>query len=446
MQCIKYFVFGRKNINLLSKCIEYIVMKKINVHNPNNLPTIPFQKFEDLQGDLKTIDKNSLQKLKNSIKKYGIFVPKFVWKNDGYYYLIDGHQTKKALAELEKEGYEIPEIPYVEIKAKNKRDAAEKLLQINSRYGKINPDTEFFENFEIDESFLDEIEIPELDVEKLFSKEPVEINEDEIPEKVETRCKPGDLWLLERHRLLCGDATKREDVERLMDGEKADSLITDPPYGVDYSSKNEFLNRFDKGNCVQKPIKNDDVIEDYRCWFSKWLSNVKDFLNKYNTCYIFMSPQELHNLRLAFEDTNGHWSAYLVWVKNNHVLTQKDYDGKYEFIFYGWYGKHKFYGGFSTTVLEFDKPLKSELHPTMKPVSLLIKLISDGSPEGGIVLDLFGGSGSTLIACEQFNRICYMMEIDPHYCDVIIKRWENFTGEKAKLEGTFTGECKKKNR
>jgi len=145
-------------------------MKKINVHNPNNLPTIPFQRFEDLQGDLKTISKNSLQKLKNSIKKYGIFVPKFVWENNGYYYLIDGHQTKKALAELEKEGYEVPEIPYVKVEAKNKREAAEKLLQINSRYGKINPDTTFLEDFEIDFSFLDEIEIPELEIKQSEDK------------------------------------------------------------------------------------------------------------------------------------------------------------------------------------------------------------------------------------------------------------------------------------
>jgi len=137
---------------------------RIKVLNPNNLPTVDYRNLIDIQGDLKTIDRKALEKLKDSIKKHGIFVPKFVWKDEDKFYIIDGHQTKKALEELEKEGYEIPEIPYVEIEAKNKKDAAEKLLQINSRYGKINPATEFFEKYRLDSVVIDEIEIPELDL------------------------------------------------------------------------------------------------------------------------------------------------------------------------------------------------------------------------------------------------------------------------------------------
>ena len=146
-----------------------------------------------------------------------------------------------------------------------------------------------------------------------------------------------------------------------------------------------------------------------------------------------MSGQQLHNLRLAFDDCNIKWGDYLVWVKNNHVLGRKDYNAKHEFCVYGWKNHHKFYGDFSTTVLEFDKPLKNDLHPTMKPIELLAKLIKDGSQKDEIVYDAFLGSGSTLIAGEQTNRVCYGCEISPQYCDVIIKRWEKFTGQQAIL-------------
>lgn len=186
----------------------------------------------------------------------------------------------------------------------------------------------------------------------------------------------------------------------------------------------------DNGKRIQKDIENDN-INNYEEFFTKFLGNIIPHFNDYNTFYIFMSGKELHNLRLAVENNDCKCGDYLIWVKNNHVLGRKDYNSKHEFCLYGWYGKHKFYGDFSTTVLCFDKPLKNDLHPTMKPIELLAKLIKDGSPVGGNILDVFGGSGSTLIACEQTNRNCYMMELDPNYCQVIIDRWEEFTGMEA---------------
>jgi len=207
-------------------------------------------------------------------------------------------------------------------------------------------------------------------------------------------------------------------------------VLTDPPYGVDYSAKNEFLNKLDKGNCVQKDIENDNIT-DYLQFFTDMFESIKTVINDYNTLYVFMSGAELHNLRIALEKTEGKWSDYLVWVKNNHVLGRKDYNAKLEFCMYGWFNHHKFYGEFNTNVLEFDKPLKNDLHPTMKPIPLLAKLIQDGTKENMNVLDLFGGSGSTLIACEQTQRNCYMMELDPEYCQVIINRWEEYTGQRA---------------
>jgi len=251
------------------------------------------------------------------------------------------------------------------------------------------------------------------------------------PVRPEAKSKIGDLYVLGNHRLLCGDATSDGDVKKLVNGKEIDMVCIDPPYGVDYSNKNEMLNKFDKGNGIQEKIKNDN-IKDYRKFFCSFLSIIP--MADYNTAYIFMSSKELHSLRIAFEDSGFFWSDYLVWVKNNHVLGRKDYNSKHEFVMYGWKNHHKFYGPSGTTILEFNRPLKSELHPTMKPIELLAKLITDGSRENSVVYDGFGGSGSTLIACEKTNRACYMMELDPHYVDVIIERWEKLTGQKARIQ------------
>ena len=145
-----------------------------------------------------------------------------------------------------------------------------------------------------------------------------------------------------------------------------------------------------------------------------------------------MLGQELHNVRLAFDDTQIKCSDYLVWVKNNHVLGRKDYNSKHEFCVYGWKNHHKFYGDFSTTILEFDKPVKSDLHPTMKPIPLFSKLIQDGTLKGMNVYDAFGGSGTSIMACEQLGRNCFSMELESHYADIILSRWEQFTNQTAK--------------
>ena len=252
-----------------------------------------------------------------------------------------------------------------------------------------------------------------------------EINEPPAPPK-EPKSKLGQIYQLGNHRIMCGDSTK--DLDKL--NCKPDLLLTDPPYGVDYSSKNEFLNKFDKGNRIQTPIVN-DAIEDYRKWFGEWLDKIQ--FNDYNSYYITISDQKLLELSQALLDNNYKISQYLVWLKNNHVLGRQDYANKHELIIYGWKDHHKFYGPFQTTIWEIDRPFKSKLHPTMKPIKLMQKAIQNSSKMKGIILDPFLGSGSTLIACEQTNRICYGMEIDPAYIDVIITRWENYTGKKAEL-------------
>ena len=219
----------------------------------------------------------------------------------------------------------------------------------------------------------------------------------------------------------------------------ADMVFTDPPYGVSYGDKNAFLNTIAPCNRIQEPIKNDHEkpAEMHDFWLKVF--NVIGKFTKDCMAYYITAPQggELLLLQAIQESETLALKHMLIWNKNNHVLGRCDYNYKHEPIIYGWKkkGTHHFIGGskFKTSVWDIAKPQKSELHPTMKPVELVSACLQDNSTEGQSVLDLFGGSGTTLIAAEQLNRKCYMMELDPHYCDVIIARWEKLTGRQAKL-------------
>lgn len=244
--------------------------------------------------------------------------------------------------------------------------------------------------------------------------------------------KAGDVWQLGQHRLMCGNNQEKDNITKLLNGAKIDQLNTDPPYGVEYDTKNAWYEAIHKAkNHIQTPYFGDSVELDHRAMFRKIFDALKGSWADYNTSYIWCAGQKLHEIREAMLDADIHWGSYLVWLKNNHVLGRHDYNHKTEFCIYGWKGKHKFYGGFRTDVLEYPKPLINDLHPTMKPIGLIKQIINDGTEQGAIVLDVYAGSGSSLIACEQSDRLWYGMEIDPHYCDVIVKRWETLTGKKA---------------
>jgi DNA modification methylase len=231
---------------------------------------------------------------------------------------------------------------------------------------------------------------------------------------------------------MCGDSRDGGDVAALFAGSGADMLLTDPPYGVSYADKNEMLNQYEKGTRIQRPIANDD-LDDYERFFGEFLDLVP--LRDTNTAYIFMSGRELHPLVLAMQGAGYYASQVLVWAKNNHVLGRQDYSPKHEFIVYGWRGRHRFYGPFRTSVLEYDRPRQSDLHPTMKPVELLKQLIRDGSPPQALVYDPFLGSGSTLIAAEATGRRCYGMELEPVYAWTAVRRWSEFTGVEPERVG-----------
>jgi len=391
---------------------------------------VPIEKCELWDKNPRGITKKDFDRLKRQIKKLGVYKPLVACEENGKYVILGGNMRLRALKEL---GFKEVELSVVD--AKTEKEKIEYSLSDNDRVG-------YYEEEKLAELIyphIDELELEDFKIdigEAISLKDVVEdfgpdIDEkaDEVPEIDGTPAitRPGDLYQLGRHRLLCGDATKEEDMKRLLDGAKADLVLTDPPYNVDYGNKNKFLNSFDNAKRIEVPIKN-DAIKDYYGFNLSWLGNVKSHLAEYNAAYIFCASLTLKDFLNAFNDSNYYLSGVLVWVKNNIVLGRSDYHYRHELIIYGWFGKHKFYGDKDCSVWEANKPLKSELHPTMKPVELCERAIKNSSLEGGMVLDPFGGSGSTLIASEKNNRICYMMEIEPKYCDVIIKRFSEFAG------------------
>lgn len=261
---------------------------------------------------------------------------------------------------------------------------------------------------------------------------------DEETDAVDARCRLGEIWELGVHRLMCGDSTDTQALETLMGGVLADMVFTDPPYGVAIGDKNKLLNSVQpSGRCTEN-IKNDKLSPDeLYTILVKAMVNVRNNC-KDDACYYVTSPQggELGlMMMMMMKDAGIPVRHMLIWEKNSPTfsLGRLDYDYQHEPIFYTWTKSHHNYrkGDYRTTVWKYDKPRKCDLHPTMKPVELVANCLMDATREGDTVLDAFGGSGTTLIACEQLNRKCRMMELDPHYCDVIMARWEKLTGRKA---------------
>jgi DNA modification methylase len=245
----------------------------------------------------------------------------------------------------------------------------------------------------------------------------------------------GDLWALGEHRLLCGDSTKADDVGRVMDGEKAELVVTDPPYGVSYADKNSFLNAIDKGNRIQTEIKNDhlDKEQTQELWKSAFCEMSKA-MDKGAVVYCFM-PQGGDQMMMMMMMGAGIEPRHeLIWLKNNHVLGRTDYAYKHEPILYAWKeGGHHFYGDFQTSILEYPRPQKADMHPTMKPVELVMKLVENSSHPGGILYEPFSGSGTTIIAAENLKRKARAIEISPAYVAVALQRWADHTGKTPTL-------------
>ena len=255
-------------------------------------------------------------------------------------------------------------------------------------------------------------------------------DEDAVPEVSEHAVtKPGDIWILGDHKLLCGDATKADDFKALLGDELVDMTFTDPPYNVNYANTAK-----DKLRGKNRPIMNDNLGEGFGSFLFDACDNI--LARTKGAVYIAMSSSELDTLQGAFRAAGGKWSTFIIWAKNTFTLGRADYQRQYEPILYGWRdGTDHYWCGARDQgdVWHINKPQKNDLHPTMKPVELVERAVRNSSKTRDLVLDPFGGSGSTLIACEKSGRRARLIELDPKYVDVIVKRWEAFSGGKAVL-------------
>lgn len=361
---------------------------------------------------------NAVDAVASSIKNFGFKVPIVIDKDNE---IINGHTRLKAAKKLGLE--EVPCIvasDLTEQQIKAFRLADNKVSAIA---------TWDFELLESELAELSDFDMSEFgfDMSEFESEDSQEVIEDDFEVELpkESKTKLGDIFRLGRHRLMCGDSTCIEQVELLMGGAKADLLLTDPPYNVEYEGRTK-----DK-----LTIKNDNMKnEEFRKFLKNAFLAADNVMKKGAVFYIWHAGTETVNFAGACAEAGWKVRQFLIWNKNMFSLGKQDYQWKHEPCIYGWKdGASHLWASDrkQTTVLNFDKPVKNIEHPTMKPVALFDYQIKNNTKSEDIVLDLFGRSGTTLIACEQNGRTSYSMELDPKYCDVIIKRWEEFTGQKA---------------
>lgn len=390
----------------------------------------------DLKAHPKNPKKHDLNRIKSSIGEFGYGDPIVV---DELNTVLSGHGRLEALKD---QGF--TEIDVQVLSGLTDKQKEKYLLLANRTVELGGWADELFKEF--DKDILEAAGFGAL-IDQIF---PIASSEgdDNAPAVGEVAiAKKGELYKLGDHFLMCGDACDLADVERLMQGEKARMVLTDPPYNVDYKGGMHG----DGTQSKRRKIMNDKMTsEKFYQFLKSFISNAMLFTK--GSFYICMSSSELHNLWKAFTDGGGHWQSYIIWAKNHFTLSHSDYHHQFEPIMYGMseeevkkidesesvdgeailYGwsEHQWYGGRKQgNVWAFDRPNRSKEHPTMKPVMLCCKAIINSSRQGEIVLDLFGGSGSTLIACEKAERKCYMMELDPIYATVILQRYFEFTGK-----------------
>lgn len=397
--------------------------------------------IEGVNANPRKIDKAKLEKLIANIEKYPDMLAVrglLVYPHNGKYVIIGAIMRYHALKKLGKKDVPctiIPESTPVE-------NLNAFIILDNNSFGEWDWDLLANEWSASDLDFWGvDVWQEESDSEQAAapSEEATEDDFDEDADQVEKRVQPGDVWLCGDHRLMCGDSTSPTDMARLMNGNMADLWITDPPYNVDYAEKERFKKDMGYGSTIHETeIANDKMgNSEFRDFLVKAYSTANDVMRAGCTFYIWHADTEGINFRSALLDVGLKLSEVLIWNKNNMVFGRQDYHWKHEPCLFGWKlgASHNWYSDRSqTTVLDFDRPQVAKEHPTMKPVPLFGYQIGNSSKPGDNVLDSFGGSGTTMIACEQMGRKAYLMELTPHYCDVIIARWEKLTGKKATKE------------
>ena len=409
---------------------------------------VPYEK------NARTHSEEQIQTIINSIQAFGFRNPVIIDENN---MILAGHGRVMAAKQMGLES--VPFIRWEDMSEDQKRGF---ILADNKTSDLAGWDLEILQeelqdlNFDMGDFGFSDIKIDDI--------EETPITEDEIPLQIESRCAFGDIWQLGQHRLICGDSTDADTISKLLSGATVDLLLTDPPYNVDLGS----LKR-PRSNKNNKAILNDSMPEDmFTGFLTMCLQNADKHMKPGAVFYIFCAGLHHSEFDAAVKKiTDFKLSEQLIWVKNHFVLGKNsDYQWMHECCLYGWKegANHYFTDSRkeetviedtnvrlstltkgelvelceklmgenqSGTVMRDDKPQTAEMHPSIKPQELLTRLIKNSSRKNETVLDLFGGSGSTMIACEQLNRVCYMCELDPHYCDVIIERYESFTGRQA---------------
>lgn len=382
---------------------------------------LPIEELREYENNAKLHPPEQVDQIVKSIEQFGFNDPIAIDEDN---VVIEGHGRLMALKQMGEKNAPIIRLAHLSEQQKKAYILAHNKLTMNTGFDEELLRIELESILDIDmEDFGFELELAEIE-------QPAEVREDDEfdpePPK-EPVSKPGDLYRLGRHRLLCGDSTSIDDVARLMDDAKADLLITDPPYNVAYEG----------GTSEKLTIQNDDMNdEDFRQFLRDVYTAADSAMRPGAAFYIWHADSEGYNFRGAAHDIGWKIRQCLIWNKNTLVLGRQDFHWKHEPCLYGWKdgAGHDWYGDRKqTTVMDFDKPARNGEHPTMKPVELFAYQMEMSSKKDDVVLDLFGGSGTTMIAAEQLGRSARLMELDPRYVDVIVRRWEEFTGEKAEL-------------
>ena len=378
----------------------------------------------------RTHSPEQVTQIANSIRTFGFVNPILVGEDK---VIVAGHGRLMAANELGMERVPVIVLGHLDEVQRRALVLADNKLAENAGWDEelLKAELQALDDLDFDLDIVG-FSLDELDG-LLYDDEPTtgETDDDQVPEVQEQPVsQPGDVWILGSHRLLCGSATESTDVERLMAGERAAMVFTDPPYNVDYANPEK-----DGKNSKDRRIKNDNLGAEFHGFLTAAMTNMLTVCD--GAVYVCMSSSELDTLQRAFREAGGKWSTFLIWAKNTFTLGRADYQRQYEPILYGWKegGDHYWCGARDQgDVWFFNKPVKNDLHPTMKPVELVERAVQNSSQRNDVVLDLFGGSGSTLIACEKNGRQARLIELDPKYVDVIVRRWEEFTGQEAYLE------------
>ena len=365
----------------------------------------------------------AIEKVAQSLKEFGFRQPIVVDANNT---IVVGHTRYQASRKL---GY--TQVPITKINNLTKEQINAYRIADNRTNEEAEWDDELLaleikelemKDFNLELTGMNKPEIDEL----LFQEKQGNTDDDEVPEAPEEPItKPGDIWQLGKHRIICGDSTLHETYKKLLLDKKVDLYLTDPPYNVAYVGKTK------DALTIQNDKQSDDQFQEF---LKNAFTNSTEYLKLGGSFYIWHSDSEGLLFRLAVNDANLKLRQTLIWSKNTMVMGRQDYQWQHEPCLYGWKegASHTWYSDRKqTTILNFERPTSSKLHPTMKPVKLISYLINNSTKQEDIVLDSFLGSGSTLIACEKLQRICYGIELDPIYCDVIIKRWEQWANAKA---------------